>query len=810
MKTIGTLLFTLILSGFYAPRCGATVYHSNGSVASVQALHNVAHDGDTITVPAGTFSWTATLNITKGVTIQGQTTISGAGTAHPVINDRTIIQDNTPRSGTSRTMGILRSDVAAGKSFRFTGMSFVAGHSTALPGIDGAFKISAPSANGPSKLNRIDHCHFGQLYQGKMFGISGWAYGVADHNVIELRRTRTQGFLVIHAIYGGKILGHGSWADYPWYGTDKFWFIENNTITGFDRLPNGLTDGYSGARFVVRYNYIKNCYIGDHGTEGGGRGLRAKEVYNNTFEFPVGGHAGGQRGGTSLWHDNIVTGRDSGLGICGLENFREFPARSTSAWGLADGTSTWDANDTEGNGTFVEGHPPHVFDSGTDNSSVNSKGIIHDSTKNWVPNQWVGYSVTNYNPVYTSDGIGSYITSNTSNTITYVYYSAPDTPQHMIFNAGDPYKIHRVLVAMDQNGRGKTDLITGSGPYINTTTGTASWAHSALEPCYAWNNVYAPNGHALGFLSRKGQPTTKLNVDYFNLGAGFPANTTPLAVSSTYTAALNGVNYTGTFVYPHPLTLLPTGTARAFVADFNGAGRPDYVLQNPNTRQTAIWYLNNNVFVGSAYGPTVPPGWNLVGVADFNRDSHSDYALFAPRTHQTAIWYLSGPRFIRSAYGPTLPSGWELVATADFNGDGKPDYLLYNGGARRTAIWYLNNSVFVRAAWGPTLPTGWSLVGAADFDRNGHIDYLLFNSITRQTAIWYLSGPTFLRSAYGPGVPGGWAVVAAADFNGDGKPDYLLYNLNTQQTAVWYLNNNVFVSGAYGPTLSPGWSFFGP
>src|SRR4030095_1908661 len=109
MKTIGTLLFTLILSGVFAPRCGATVYSSDGSVTNVQALHNAAHDGDIITLPAGIFSWTARLNMTKGVTIPGATTISGAGTANPVINDGTIIQDNTPRSG---TMGILRANIA--------------------------------------------------------------------------------------------------------------------------------------------------------------------------------------------------------------------------------------------------------------------------------------------------------------------------------------------------------------------------------------------------------------------------------------------------------------------------------------------------------------------------------------------------------------------------------------------------------------------------------------------------------------------------------------------------------------------------
>ena len=248
------------------------------------------------------------------------------------------------------------------------------------------------------------------------------------------------------------------------------------------------------------------------------------------------------------------------------------------------------------------------------------------------------------------------------------------------------------------------------------------------------------------------------------------------------------------------------GSGRAAVSDFNHDGHPDYVLHNVSTRQTAIWYLNNNVYVGGAYGPTLPNNWGLRGVADFNHDSQPDYALLNPIMDRTAIWYLLGPTFIGSAYGPTLPKGWELVATADFNGDSKPDYVLYNAGTRQTAIWYLNNNVLIAGAYGPTLPAGWSLVGVADFDRDGHPDYALFNFGTGQTAIWYLSGPTLLRGAYGPSVPGGWALVATADFNGDSKPDYVLYNVSTRQTAIWYLNNNVFVSSAYGPTVPPGWS----
>ena len=249
--------------------------------------------------------------------------------------------------------------------------------------------------------------------------------------------------------------------------------------------------------------------------------------------------------------------------------------------------------------------------------------------------------------------------------------------------------------------------------------------------------------------------------------------------------------------------------ARATVADFNNDGHPDYVLRNPGTHQTAIWYLNNSVYIGGAYGPTLALGWVLDGVADFNRDVHPDYALFNPSTVRTAIWYMSGPTRIASAYGPTLPGGWDLVATADFNGNGYPDYVLYNASTRQTAIWYLNNNVYVSGGYGPILPVNWSVVGVADFNGDGHRDYVLFNSSNHQTAIWYLSGRTLIGGAYGPTIPSGWVLVATADFNSDGHPDYLLYNPASRQTAIWYLNNNVYLSGAFGPTLPAGWSLVG-
>ena len=244
--------------------------------------------------------------------------------------------------------------------------------------------------------------------------------------------------------------------------------------------------------------------------------------------------------------------------------------------------------------------------------------------------------------------------------------------------------------------------------------------------------------------------------------------------------------------------------------DFNGDVRPDLLLFNAGTRQTAVWYMNNNVRIGNANGPTLPGGWTVASVADFNRDDHPDYLLFNSVTRATWIWYMNNNVRIGNASGPTLPAGRTVVALGDFNSDGYPDYVLSNANTGGTIVWYMRNNVRIGSATGPTLPAGRSVAGVADFNGDTHPDYLLFNAATRGTVIWYMSGATRTGSRNGPTIPAGFEVAGLADFDGNGRPDYLLYNSSTRHTAVWYLNNNLLIGNAAGPTIWGGWSVVAP
>src|SRR5947207_3053067 len=144
--------------------------------------------------------------------------------------------------------------------------------------------------------------------------------------------------------------------------------------------------------------------------------------------------------------------------------------------------------------------------------------------------------------------------------------------------------------------------------------------------------------------------------------------------------------------------------------DFNQDGKPDYVLFNAVTQQTGVWYLNNNVFIGGAFGPTLPANWKVVGVADFDRDGRPDYLLFNSTPRQTAFCYMTLFRSVFASPPAARRLDFEVLAAYDFNQDSKPDYVLFNAVTQQTGVWYLNNNVFVGGAFGPSLPANWSLI----------------------------------------------------------------------------------------------------
>jgi hypothetical protein len=495
----------------------ATINSASASFADVSAAIALAVDGDTVIIPAGTATWTSRLNITHGITLQGATTISGdhytqvAGTPMSA-NDRTIIIANPPVINGANYLIV--ATLSASQTFRLSGITFR--QATGTSNSNGAIILTGTCPNV-----RIDHCHSSLV--GQAIHFFGWCYGVVDHCIFDCTAT-TQPVYIGMDSYGGGISGgstnqqgDGSWADGPHFGSNQFIFIEDNTINNQGTQNAGTIDATPGGRYVQRYNVLNGVLLAaGHGTETVQRGVRAREEYGNII-YPssnanAGGWGGVLRSGTLLTYNNAwITNTPSLVGGKTIEVFRAFWLYPP--WGAADGANGWDINDTEGNGTYVAGHNPHVFASGTHTGSSGATTLT-DSTKNWTPNQWVNYTVTD-----TTINRPGAILSNTSNTITYYLYNDQGAP--LKFNTGDSYQIHKLLLPLDGVGRGKCDPVTRvSGTWtnpVNSTTSTVAWPHNQLEPCYSWDSY---NGQPVKIGVSNGQMgTVTENRDFYNFNS---------------------------------------------------------------------------------------------------------------------------------------------------------------------------------------------------------------------------------------------------------------------------------------------------
>ena len=352
-------MLVLFLGVFFASHCEATVYHSDGTPQSVQYLHDSqAQNGDTITLPAGTFTWNRQINITKNITLSG----AGEGV--------TIIYDNVPKQGGGQTTIMMRCTGITG-NFRVTGFT-VRGMAQDTQG----YNKGTIDVDGSSHSVRIDHITFDHPATSGI-QMTGSVWGVVDHCYFDEPNAQ-MGVLVFHENWGGMDYGDGSWEDSTHLGSGEGVYIEDCTFTGTGLGGTPAADSSYGGRLVFRHNSLINQNLVFHGTDSGGRArsVRSYEVYANDFYAPDFMMDTGirLRGGTGVIWGNTLHGNGNTFPYHGYKNgisceyFRS--ETSYQPWGLSNGSNPWDENsDSTGHKTLdqpgtglcldqISGNPP--------------------------------------------------------------------------------------------------------------------------------------------------------------------------------------------------------------------------------------------------------------------------------------------------------------------------------------------------------------------------------------------------------------------------------------------------------------------
>lgn len=565
---------------------GAAIDARSASRVDVGAAVTLAKDGDTVRVPAGIAIWTTTLNVTKNISIIG----AGEG--------QTIITENVGRSGGPPLIGVNLSHESAAPnySFRLSGFTFKSAAGTSTLPVDHAFiMITGQSAasDSPYVLGCVSRVRLDHLTMDQLNGLNiliDSCLGVADH-ITQICSSAYGGYpiKVFHnnwtpKVYKGTTMtrlaqkGFGSWADDPYWGTDKFWFFEDCTFSG----PNpNIADNEEGARVVIRHCTINGGGgTASHGMEGRANpGIKQQEVYNN---YLITNRLYAQhRSGTALWFNNLSTACSTGLGFY---IYRQ--TRTEANWGTASGTNRYDNNAGgspiyTGTVTATNGTTSITDNNRADFNLINmSDGCFYAATNLDDP----AGSTQDPGWKYKQAGVNG-VSGKTLNLVyeagsasgsTYGNFSAH-------WAVGHHYEIRKVLALYGQPGQGKGNLLNpdpqGANSYVTYTwpaTGGAKATYPQagypLEPCYAWNNTDNANGQ-LGFDSPGGKNRSlKADRDYFNKGEITPLVTQsvgyPPVNYARATANYPGIGPSGTtpykpYTYPHPLVTGTTNTAPA-------------------------------------------------------------------------------------------------------------------------------------------------------------------------------------------------------------------------------------------------------
>ncbi|MBF0538452.1 MAG: VCBS repeat-containing protein [Nitrospirae bacterium] len=179
------------------------------------------------------------------------------------------------------------------------------------------------------------------------------------------------------------------------------------------------------------------------------------------------------------------------------------------------------------------------------------------------------------------------------------------------------------------------------------------------------------------------------------------------------------------------------------IGDFNGDGKADLLWQNTITGDVVVWLMDGTKINGG--GLVVEKGlssdWTVKAVADFNGDGKSDVVL-QDTNGDVYLWLMDGVNIQGGGLvAKGIPGNWHIKAVDDFNGDGKADLLWQDTTTGDTAMWLMDGAKIIIGNYVVRgIPSNWNLLTTGDYNGDGKSDVLWQDTTTGDVAVWLMDG----------------------------------------------------------------------
>jgi hypothetical protein len=275
------------------------VDNSPCSASSVQAAIDAASDGDTVTIPNGSCTWTSGVRISKQLKITGQTR-GGVIITHGAGSGTLFIITTGSRYSTEIGNINFMPGSATGNYITISG--------TGKPPLihDNYFRVPDFQLATAIRYERYSGgVIYGNTFESLTANGAGGSSG-AGSSCLQIK----------------DVSGSASWLSASTMGTDDTTGLNNIYIEGntFNNIYLAAIDCDDNSRVVIRQNTFNDSGFGAHGADTSTYGVRHVEVYDNLFVYhPSGTGFGGAihypinlnwllylRGGTGIFADNEI------------------------------------------------------------------------------------------------------------------------------------------------------------------------------------------------------------------------------------------------------------------------------------------------------------------------------------------------------------------------------------------------------------------------------------------------------------------------------------------------------------------------